>query len=1235
MGKYHQSKKAHSKERGRKSSNSRGESSNSGRRSKLPEDFLYAAKHKNIWTAFCNFFDERLAAEDLGDILDENEVTRIKTAPTIPPMLQFIPANVGDVETEEQKNERKRGQQLADKSYASRESQYFDGINRLASRFGKASLLLLKYVDSTIHDDLWQFLKTDAIKALDPESKYNRLRQHFKETWGPHSSLDVTKIKEDLTTMQGDTPGWRKYLQNFNYSVAALEQTEKRDANNAIIRGPLPAAVYPPRPLAAAPAAQHTAYVAACQAADELRDAQNPLGGPALNYRPTDEELKTILLDALSVSKLRAYQGLYQQYCNRTYSGRGYQDLYNDIQDLVRYESDGIKSSLKDSDYEDSDASRSTTRSSQSSNSHSSRRNAQIAAAANFSAQQVAANTAANIVNNQLYQQSPGKQGSSPNGKAAKQPCKNCKSTQHGTKWCTSTKCFEPGCGKTFGTADERKAHFISSHGTLGTKPSPQQPKPAIKNGGKHPRVKFSKTNRVISLVNRVQRDLSKECQSDADSEVSSDSSMSVDHEPKSLVWKGNVSNLRTVSSIRRSEKACVMPLQDNEQSPADDQPPADEADDSDGEPPPLCEDDSDSSDEDEPPAAKTPIVTEAQDKEPPARLKRQPCRKSGSAPRIYLDEGNMKVKWHPPCESGSDLTNSEDDGPPGLAEDSSDEDDCINTDIPADAQPKARDERKPSRKSAPHLCYYPNGERKPDSEIGVGSDDDSDHGTPVKGPEPVTTAQKGILRTSQTRESNFSTIGEESYDILDRRIAYDPATGLAREDFMFELIIDRHSSLDVYIAYRKEGGRMKFFPEDDGTEYYYERCPKAQLTEGDWQCDYNYIAPCGWTARSDPYRWWYISVHPKPVDLCEARRNWFDRRQQLRRQQACKPGSFEAYLRDKHRNDPPSTDTRDPEIWDEGRIWRKHMIRKQAAFEVICATRDIYLMEQDIDNYLIYMDQLNVKEEEEEQIAQQYALQATTKRAQELAKKPMTTEQLVKAAVMMTHQGATRMQPVPTSTVHQERDWEFFFESLDGPVTEHCMDSLTEPLKAPKPTSPPAQRVATPPRTNPLPKLRTQSATTLSDRIRQTQTGMRKLVRKQRMVNAIVDTGAQVTTMPESAVNKMPTAHNHRDAPPGTAVKYGNGEIETIERLVDIGHYEVQVTPDNCQASLISVDQIVQDGHTVTFSATETIIADDKNRYSLSYPRVPDSREWTVPMHAMEEITKLRQSNPRDIQRN
>jgi hypothetical protein len=211
--------------------------------------------------------------------------------------------------------------------------------------------------------------------------------------------------------MRGDDPGWRKYLQNFNYFVGSLEQTLQRDANDAIIYGPAQAAEYPVRPLATAPVAEHTAYIVACQLADEARNAKFPHGVPALNHRPTDAELKTILLDALAIS----YQTLYQQYCNRNSTGKTYQDLYNDIHDLVRFESDGIKSSTaRDSDMDDSDGSRSTKESSKSSNSHSSRGNQQIAAAANYlTQQQVASNTSANA-KIRYQEQSPGKSGGQP-----------------------------------------------------------------------------------------------------------------------------------------------------------------------------------------------------------------------------------------------------------------------------------------------------------------------------------------------------------------------------------------------------------------------------------------------------------------------------------------------------------------------------------------------------------------------------------------------------------------------------------------------------------------------------------------------------------------------------------------------------------------------------------------------------------------------------------------------------
>ena len=83
--------------------------------------------------------------------------------------------------------------------------------------------------------------------------------------------------------------------------MGSLEQTLQRDANDAIIYGPAPAAEYRDRPLATAPAAEHTAYIVACQLADDARNAKFPHGGPALNHRPTDAELKTTLLDALAI----------------------------------------------------------------------------------------------------------------------------------------------------------------------------------------------------------------------------------------------------------------------------------------------------------------------------------------------------------------------------------------------------------------------------------------------------------------------------------------------------------------------------------------------------------------------------------------------------------------------------------------------------------------------------------------------------------------------------------------------------------------------------------------------------------------------------------------------------------------------------------------------------------------------------------------------------------------------
>ena len=125
-------------------------------------------------------------------------------APTIPQMLRFEPQTQGEVESEDARRVRERGQVLADKSYAAREAQHFDGSKKLAAKFNRASVLVLKHTDALINWDMHQFLNSDLIKRLDPETKYRRLRQYFSERWGPHSSLDVAKIKSDITSMRGD-----------------------------------------------------------------------------------------------------------------------------------------------------------------------------------------------------------------------------------------------------------------------------------------------------------------------------------------------------------------------------------------------------------------------------------------------------------------------------------------------------------------------------------------------------------------------------------------------------------------------------------------------------------------------------------------------------------------------------------------------------------------------------------------------------------------------------------------------------------------------------------------------------------------------------------------------------------------------------------------------------------------------------------------------------------------------
>jgi hypothetical protein len=211
------------------------------------------------------------------------------------------------------------------------------------------------------------------------------------------------------------------------------------------------------------------------------------VGQRSIINQATGAELKIILLDALAASALRAYQTFYQQYCNRSSTGKTYQDLYNDIHDLVKYEGDEIKSTtVKDSDmdiqlYLYVDVVHGTH---EDKRSHTGGMKATVRGAPKRATEAATRTTPEGTNRSQLrrttlpssksrptpqptltyvikssHQASPAVNHQAPDKAPSQPPCKNCKSTKHTTKWCTSNKCFEPNCGKSFKDAAERKTH--------------------------------------------------------------------------------------------------------------------------------------------------------------------------------------------------------------------------------------------------------------------------------------------------------------------------------------------------------------------------------------------------------------------------------------------------------------------------------------------------------------------------------------------------------------------------------------------------------------------------------------------------------------------------------------------------------------------------------------------------------------------------------------------------------
>ena len=184
-----------------------------------------------------------------------------------------------------------------------------------------------RQVDLDIKRDIQKLLENPENKLKDSYIPGTCCGSVWLETeWGPLTHhYDVQNLKERLRTLYGNKMtkgGWLQYWSKFKEIVSALEQIEMKDEDGNEIRCPLPPLeeIDIPEESADNSLAERQRYKRECKRyvkamgeATEMRDREylND-GSPVLNHRPTNTELKTILMRALD--KCTVPRSIHQYY---------------------------------------------------------------------------------------------------------------------------------------------------------------------------------------------------------------------------------------------------------------------------------------------------------------------------------------------------------------------------------------------------------------------------------------------------------------------------------------------------------------------------------------------------------------------------------------------------------------------------------------------------------------------------------------------------------------------------------------------------------------------------------------------------------------------------------------------------------------------------------------------------------------------------------------------------------
>ena len=406
-------------------------------------NFIYSHKTTERWKTFRSCLVEEFLSNSIDHILYPERIEQMQKKPELPAIIH-IPQG----ETPDEREQRIAQQRLLGEDWKQACSEHRKRIGERLSRECQLGMgILLQHVDLDIKRDLQELLERPDNKLKDSYDRWNLLWERLETEWGPLIHYDVQNLKERLRMLDGNKMtkgGWLQYWSKFKEIISALEQIEMKDEDGNEIRSPLPPLeeiAIPDEPLDNSPEERKRyerecrQYVRAMREATEERDRQYPNRGPVLNHRPTDEELKTILMHALDKCTVPSIHQYYNTLLETKNKNASFEEIFEELRHLALTlnRATGAKRMFEKSE----------DRSTSSSTGHSENTISQVKAFISYMDRQ----------------------------KKGKPECQNCGSDKHGTRKCTSCKCGE--CGKTFKSATERSAHCKKEH--LGKGPRPKR----------------------------------------------------------------------------------------------------------------------------------------------------------------------------------------------------------------------------------------------------------------------------------------------------------------------------------------------------------------------------------------------------------------------------------------------------------------------------------------------------------------------------------------------------------------------------------------------------------------------------------------------------------------------------------------------------------------------------------------------------------------------------------------